>query len=118
VFSQMIFPVLLPRYSRSISHDNGGVVINVQPPQFKLNCKWVTGFLDFFRLPVLAEWKHDVSETGSVSVFRRRGEKAPTRLGPLEGANLYRLKMGTDPVFETSCFYSAKHRTMKKVEDT
>jgi hypothetical protein len=31
--------------------------------------------------------KHDVSETGSLSVFRCGG-KTPTQLGPLDGANL------------------------------
>jgi hypothetical protein len=36
---------------------------------------------------ILETRKHDVSETGSVSVVRRKG-KTPTQLGPLERANL------------------------------
>jgi hypothetical protein len=47
---------------------------------------WVhkfTGFLDFLNHPV----KHDVSETGSVSVLGREG-KIPTQLGSLGRANL------------------------------
>jgi hypothetical protein len=34
------------------------------------------------------EYKHDVSETGSVSVLSLRGERTHTQLGPLERANL------------------------------
>jgi hypothetical protein len=34
------------------------------------------------------EYKHDVSETGSVFILRWRGEKTPTELGLLERANL------------------------------
>jgi hypothetical protein len=37
---------------------------------------------------ILETIKHDVSETGSVSVLGWEGRKTPTQLGPLEGANL------------------------------
>jgi hypothetical protein len=64
--------------------------------------------------------KHNVSETGSVSVLRLG--KAPTLLGPLERANLNHwigpvvqgpnrvgvfphLRTETDPVSETLCFF-------------
>jgi hypothetical protein len=46
---------------------------------------WVFG-----RLPssgTIENRKHNVSETGSVSIFRR-GVKTPTRFGPLERADL------------------------------
>jgi hypothetical protein len=60
--------------------------------------------------------KHNVSETGSVSVLR--WGKTPTLLGPLERANLNHWttgpnrvgvfphpRMETDPVSETLCFF-------------
>jgi hypothetical protein len=63
---------------------------------------------------ILETRKHEVSETGSVSVLRWEGEKTPTQLGPLERANLNHsspgvfspshLKTETDPVSEMSCF--------------
>jgi hypothetical protein len=60
-----------------------------------LKCKIIflyTGLLVFFwTFPssgILETKKHDVSETGSVSVLRWEGEKTPTQLGPLERANL------------------------------
>jgi hypothetical protein len=37
---------------------------------------------------ILETRKNDISETGSVSVLRWRGEKIPTHLGPLERVNL------------------------------
>jgi hypothetical protein len=37
---------------------------------------------------ILENRKHDVSETGFVSVLRWREEKTPTQLGPLKRANL------------------------------
>jgi hypothetical protein len=50
---------------------------------------WVFGL---FPLPgILETRKHDVSETGSVSVFRWGG-KTPTHLGLLERANLDKQK--------------------------
>jgi hypothetical protein len=66
---------------------------------------------------ILIFGKHNVSETGSISVFREGGEKSPTLLGPLERANLKsldqqatfiphppHLRMETDPVSETLSF--------------
>jgi hypothetical protein len=47
---------------------------------------WVFGL--FPSSGILENRKHDVSETGSVSVLRWRREKTPTQLGPLERANL------------------------------
>jgi hypothetical protein len=47
---------------------------------------WVFGLFPSSGIP--ENRKHDVSETGSVSLFRRRREKTPTQLGPLERANL------------------------------
>jgi hypothetical protein len=41
---------------------------------------WVFGL--FPSSGILENRKHDVSETGSVSVLRWRGEKTPTQLGP------------------------------------
>jgi hypothetical protein len=46
---------------------------------------WVLGL--FPSSGILENRKHDVSETGSVSVIRLRG-KIPTQLGSLEGTNL------------------------------
>jgi hypothetical protein len=46
---------------------------------------WVFGLLH--SSGILEIRKHDVSETGSVSILRRE-EKSPTQLGPLERANL------------------------------
>jgi hypothetical protein len=37
---------------------------------------------------ILGNRKHDVSETGSVSIFRCGGGKTPTHLGPLDRVNL------------------------------
>jgi hypothetical protein len=51
---------------------------------------WVLGL--FPSSSILESRKHDVSETGSVSVLRRRGEKIPTQLGPLETVNLNHWK--------------------------
>jgi hypothetical protein len=45
------------------------------------------------------------------------GEKTPTQLGPLERANLNHWRTETDPVSETSCFYSQEHQTMEKVQN-
>jgi hypothetical protein len=68
-----------------------------------------TGFLDFIHRPVFKKTKeHSVSETESVSVFRRRGEdtqsldylsKGPNGIGvcPLH------LRTETHPVCETLC---------------
>jgi hypothetical protein len=49
---------------------------------------WV--FWTFPPSSILETRKHDVSETGSVSVIRYKGggNKTPTQLGPLERANL------------------------------
>jgi hypothetical protein len=47
---------------------------------------WVFGL--FPSSDILVTRKHNVSETGSVSVLRWRGEKIPIHLGPLEWANL------------------------------
>jgi hypothetical protein len=46
---------------------------------------WVFGL--FPSSGIIGTRKHDVSETGSVSVFRCRG-KIPTQMGPLDRANL------------------------------
>jgi hypothetical protein len=49
----------------------------------------IAGFLDFVHRPEFWILEHtNVSETGSVSILRRRQE-TPTRYGPLEIANLY-----------------------------
>jgi hypothetical protein len=46
------------------------------------------GFLDFVHRPVFYKTrKHNVSESGSVCILNWGGEK-PTKLGPLESANL------------------------------
>jgi hypothetical protein len=71
---------------------------------------WV--FLTFLSSGILETRKRDVSETGSVSVLKRKGvgEKTPTPLGPLERANLnqspppFHLRTETNPVPEKSCF--------------
>jgi hypothetical protein len=55
-----------------------------KPREFTQNY-WVFGLLP--TSGILETRKHDVSETGSVSVLRWRG-KTPTQLGPLERANL------------------------------
>jgi hypothetical protein len=47
---------------------------------------------------ILETRKYDVSETGSVSVLRWRGEKTPTQLGPLE------RETEIDPVSEMTSF--------------
>jgi hypothetical protein len=56
---------------------------------------------------ILGARKHDVSETGSVSVLRCAG-KTPAQLGLLErdivGVLPPHLRTKTDPVPETSCF--------------
>jgi hypothetical protein len=50
--------------------------------------KWITGFFGLFPSSgILENRKHDVSETGSLSVVRWGG-KTPTQLGPLERHNL------------------------------
>jgi hypothetical protein len=52
----------------------------------------ITGFLDFSpSASILENRKHDISETGSVSVLRLGG-KIPTQLGPLDRANLNHSK--------------------------
>jgi hypothetical protein len=60
---------------------------------------WVFGFFPSFC--ILGTTKHDVSETGSVSVLRWGSGKTPTQLGPLERANLNRW---TNPVRFTQPF--------------
>jgi hypothetical protein len=45
---------------------------------------WVFGLFPSY--DILENRKHEVSETGSVSIFRLRGEKTPTQLGLLERA--------------------------------
>jgi hypothetical protein len=47
---------------------------------------WVFGL--FLWSGILENRKHNVSETGSVSILKWGGVKAPTQLGPLERANL------------------------------
>jgi hypothetical protein len=49
------------------------------------NC-WVLDFAP--SSGILENRKHDISETGSVSVLKWRGEKALTQLDPLERVNL------------------------------
>jgi hypothetical protein len=54
-------------------------------------CSELLGFFFFWTFPssvILETRKHDVSETGSVSVLRWKREKTPTQLGLLERANL------------------------------
>jgi hypothetical protein len=80
----------------------------------------INGFLNLLHHPE-EDKKHDISETGSVSILRW-GE-TPTLLGPSErvvqwlrltlskgpnrvGVSLH-LRMETDPVSETSCFLSS-----------
>jgi hypothetical protein len=60
---------------------------------------WVFGL--FPLSGILGTRKHDVSETGSVSVFRC-GEKDSTQLGSFDRANLNHWT--SDPVTEMSCF--------------
>jgi hypothetical protein len=60
------------------------------------------GFKLFPSSGILKTRKHDVSETVSVSVFRRGGGgDTYSHLGPLHSAN---LNHWTDPVTEMSCF--------------
>jgi hypothetical protein len=47
---------------------------------------WVFGL--FPSSGILGTRKHDISETGSVSILRCGGGKTPTQLGPLDRANL------------------------------
>jgi hypothetical protein len=92
-----------------------------------------TELLDFWTFSIVRysrKHKHDVSEIGSVSVLRWKGEKTPTQLGPLERANLNHWIKGPNsvgvffpftwgrkhPLSETSCFYSLEYRTMEKVQ--
>jgi hypothetical protein len=42
---------------------------------------WILG--PFPSSGIVENWKHDVSETGSVSFFKSRREKTPTQLGPI-----------------------------------
>jgi hypothetical protein len=71
-----------------------------------------TELLFFFTFPssgILETRKHDVSETGSVSVLRWKGGEDTYSVGPLWKANLnhwtpFHLRIETDPVSETSCF--------------
>jgi hypothetical protein len=51
----------------------------------------ITGFVDFVQRPEFYTHKtrkHNVSETGSISVFRRGGGGGDNLLGPLERANI------------------------------
>jgi hypothetical protein len=71
----------------------------------------------FFTFPssgILETRKHDVSETGSVSVLRRKGGE-DTQLGPLERAPFH-LRTETDPVSETSCFLVSRIPDNGKVQ--
>jgi hypothetical protein len=60
--------------------------------------------------PSSCMWKtkksHNVSETGSVSVFRWMGQDKPTQLGPLERASLNHW-----------IFLSSTYKTMDKVQN-
>jgi hypothetical protein len=57
---------------------------------------WI--FLLFFPSSgILENIKHDVSETGSISVLRWRGDKTPTQLGPLERANPNHFALSKGP---------------------
>jgi hypothetical protein len=99
------------------------------------NC-WVIGLFPSSR--ILENRKHDVSETGSVSVLRWRGENTRTQLGPLERADLnvqwFRLGLSKGPnwvgVFspltwgrnhiefpKRRVFYSLEYRTMENVQN-
>jgi hypothetical protein len=53
---------------------------------------WVFGLYPSLGIPETR--KHDISETGSISILRWRGEKTPTQLGPLERANLNHFLRG------------------------
>jgi hypothetical protein len=58
----------------------------------------ITGFFTFSIVWCSWEKKHDISETGSVSIFRRRGEKTPNLLYHLERVNLNQLSMCLFPL--------------------
>jgi hypothetical protein len=60
---------------------------------------WIFGL--FPSSGILENRKHDVSETGSVSILRSRGETTPTQLDPLERAN---LNHWTTPIRYTQLF--------------
>jgi hypothetical protein len=94
--------------------------ILVKSIKFHLNpisVSWVQNYWNFGLFPssgIIGTRKHDVSETGSVSVLRCRG-KTPTQLRPnhwlalTKGPNtvgvfLPHLRLETDAVSETSCF--------------
>jgi hypothetical protein len=84
--------------------ESGQVLIKIKNKQNF----WVFGL--FSSSGILENRKHDVSETGSVSVPRWSG-KTPTQLGLLERVNLNwvgvfspHLRTETDPVSETSHF--------------
>jgi hypothetical protein len=63
------------------------------------------GFGLFPSIGILGTRKHDVSETGSLSVLRYGRGKTPTHLGPLDRAN---LNHWTTPVRFTQLFNHLK----------
>jgi hypothetical protein len=80
------FPVILPLFIRLITPPVLFCVFsNFRWGQMKV-VYWV--FWTFPSSGILETRKHDVSETGSVSILRWEREKTPTQLGPLERANL------------------------------
>jgi hypothetical protein len=67
------------------------IIMSWKPQIPRLTDNYYYRFTVFFTFPssgILETRKHDVSETGSLSVLRWEGEKTPTQLGPLERANL------------------------------
>jgi hypothetical protein len=78
------------------------------------------GFWTFFIVRYSRKYKHDVSETGSVSVRRWGGRlrlvlsKGPNWVGVFCHPH---LRTETHPVSETSCLYSLEYRTMEKVQN-
>jgi hypothetical protein len=129
---------------------DGGKVVSFthrphHSPQKHFFCFWYSLLLDslllsFWTLSIVrisTNRKHDVSETGSVSVFRRGGgtysiekPKACLSTGDARiacgkasfwffcrvGPHPPRLKTETDPVSETLCFLFVEIRTMDKVQ--
>jgi hypothetical protein len=60
--------------------------------------------------------EHDVSDTGSVSIFRLRVGRTLLCWGPLEGANLYHRTM--EKVQTRAVIHSVRHHCQNPLEST
>jgi hypothetical protein len=76
----------------------------------------VAGFLDFSFRPEFTRVETRRFGNYICSRLKVKGGKDTYSVGPLRKRYLNHLKTETDPVYETSCFYSTKHRTREKVQ--